>query len=129
MSTDEAVAGVSASWLPVPRAPAEDSLYSQVRWKNTDAIVVEVAGDIDLRTASRLEDALGEQLRARPGVLRLDLGRVGFVGAAGLRVLRRAHQVADATGVHLIVDPGGSRAAVRALDLLDRLGAGTPALR
>jgi anti-anti-sigma factor len=82
---------------------------------------VEVGGEIDLCTAPLLEAALAEHVRACPGVLRVDLGQVGFLGAAGLRALARAHRDAEAAGVHLVVDPGRSRAAVRALELLDAL--------
>ncbi|MGK3207118.1 STAS domain-containing protein [Amycolatopsis sp. MEPSY49] len=107
--------------LPSPRAPADGDLRSRLRWKSPDAIVVQVGGEIDLCTAGTLEATLAEHVRACPGVLRVDLGEVRFFGAAGLRVLVRAHRHAEAAGVHLVVDPGRSRAAVRALELLDEL--------
>ncbi|SEF21024.1 anti-anti-sigma factor [Amycolatopsis pretoriensis] len=110
--------------LPSPRAPAD--LRSSLRWKSSDAIVVQVGGEIDLCTAGALEATLTEHVRARPGVLRVDLSEVRFFGAAGLRVLVRAHRHAEAAGVHLVVDPGRSRAAVRALQLLDELEALLP---
>src|SRR5690349_18807117 len=106
--------------LPAPRAPSDD-LLSRTRWKSADAIVVEVGGEIDVCTAPLLEAGLAEHVRACPGVLRVDLGQVGFLGAAGLRALVRACRDAEAAGVHLVVDPGRSRAAVRALELLDAL--------
>ncbi|KDN22257.1 STAS domain-containing protein [Amycolatopsis rifamycinica] len=107
--------------LPAPRAPSEGDPGSRVRWKSPDAVVVEVTGEIDLSTVASLAAVLDEHLRARPGVLRVDLGQVCFLGVAGIRVLLRAHRHAEAAGVHLVVDPGGSRAAIRALELLDRL--------
>ncbi|MDX3189536.1 STAS domain-containing protein [Streptomyces sp. MN03-5084-2B] len=107
--------------LPSPRAPSDDDAGSRIRWKSPDAVVVEVTGEVDLCTVTRLAAMLDEHVRARPGVLRVDLGQVRFLGAAGIRVLLRAHRHAEAVGVHLVVDPGGSRAAVRALELLDRL--------
>jgi anti-anti-sigma factor len=107
--------------LPAPRAPSESDLGSRIRWKTPDAVVVEVLGEVDLCSVTRLAAVLDEHLRARPGVLRIDLGQVWFLGAAGIRVLLRAHRHAEAAGVHLVVDPGGSRAAIRALELLDRL--------
>ncbi|MEV4052235.1 STAS domain-containing protein [Amycolatopsis sp. NPDC049688] len=106
--------------LPAPRAPSDDP-GSRLRWKSADAVVVEVTGEVDLCTVARLAAVLDEHVRARPGVLRVDLGQVGFLGAAGIRVLLRAGRHAEAAGVHLVVDPGGSRAAIRALELLDRL--------
>jgi anti-anti-sigma factor len=96
-------------------------LESLIRWKSPDAVVVEVSGEVDLCTVARLAAVLDENLRGHPGVLRIDLGQVRFLGAAGIRVLLRAQRHAEAAGVHLVVDPGGSRAAVRALELLDRL--------
>jgi anti-anti-sigma factor len=115
--------------LPGLCAPADRALRSHVRWKSADAIVIEVAGEIDLCTALRLESTLRDQLRSRPAVLRVDLGEVGFLGVAGIRALVRAQLLAQEAGVHLVVDPGGSRGAMRALDLLDHLGAETlPAL-
>ncbi|MEV5712385.1 STAS domain-containing protein [Amycolatopsis mediterranei] len=118
------VAGAAAppvDRLPAPRAPSDGELASRIRWKSPDAVVVEVAGEVDLCSVARLAAVLDEHVRARPGVLRVDLGQVWFLGAAGIRVLLRAHRHAEAAGVHLVVDPGGSRAAVRALELLDRL--------
>ncbi|WP_033262301.1 STAS domain-containing protein [Amycolatopsis vancoresmycina] len=111
----------AAHRLPSPRAPSEADPGSRIRWKSADAVVVEVTGEVDLCTVARLAAVLDEHVRARPGVLRVDLGQVGFLGAAGIRVLLRAERHAEAAGVHLVVDAGGSRAAVRALDLLDRL--------
>ncbi|WP_410638868.1 STAS domain-containing protein [Amycolatopsis sp. lyj-346] len=107
--------------LPSPRAPSDGDLASRIRWKSPDAVVVEVTGEVDLSTVARLAAVLDEHIGARPGVLRVDLGNVCFLGAAGIRVLLRAHRHAEAAGVHLVVDPGESRAAVRALELLDRL--------
>ena len=108
--------------LPSPRAPA-DGLGGRTRWRTADAVVMEVTGEIDACTVPRLEAALDDHLRTGPGVLRLDLGEVGFLGAAGLRVLLRAHERATALGVHLVLDAGRSHAAARALALLDRLRA------
>lgn len=119
----EDVSRSAAHGLPAPRAPADRFLTSQVRCKSADAIVVEVAGEIDLCTAAGLEATLCEHVRARPGALRVDLSEVAFLGTVGISALVRAHALAEELGVHLVVDPGGSRAATRALELLDRAGA------
>ena len=126
MATHERLrmAGVDGSpthGLPAPRAPSGGELGTRIRWKTPDAVVVEVTGEVDLCTAAGLAAMLDEHVRARPGVLRIDLGQVRFLGAAGIRVLLRAHRHAEAAGVHLVIDPGRSRAAIRALELLDRL--------
>jgi anti-anti-sigma factor len=105
--------------LPAPRGSSHDDVPSRLRWKSPDAIVVQVGGEIDLVTSGRFAAVLAEHIRACPGVLRIDLGEVRFFGAAGLRVLLRVRRDAEAAGVHLVVDPGRSRAAERALRLLD----------
>ncbi|HEY3471901.1 MAG TPA: STAS domain-containing protein [Amycolatopsis sp.] len=112
----------SAHRLPSPRAPSDGLFRSQVRWRSSDAVVVEVSGELDACTAARLEETLCEHVRARPGALRVDLGEVAFLGTAGIQALVRAHLLAEENGVHLVVDPGTSRAATRALSLLDRIG-------
>jgi anti-sigma B factor antagonist len=123
MTTDsrlgEARTASPAQSLPSPRAPVD--LHSEVRWKSADAIVVEVTGEIDACSAPQLEATLAGHVSARPAVLRVDLGEVGFLGAAGLRVLLQARRDAEAADVHLVVDPGRSHAAVRALQLLEQL--------
>jgi anti-anti-sigma factor len=120
---DVGVSPSAAGGMPSPRTPADRFLRSQVRWKSSDAIVVEVTGEIDLCTAVGLEATLCEHVRARPGALRVDLGEVAFLGTVGIRALMRAHLLAEALGVHFVVDPGESRAAVRALALLGQVGA------
>ncbi|MBE1493769.1 anti-anti-sigma factor [Amycolatopsis lexingtonensis] len=111
-----------AHGLPAPRVAA-DGLSDRTRWQTPDAVVVEVTGEIDVCTVARLEATLDDHLRAGPGVLRLDLGEVRFLGAAGLGVLMRARERAAALGIHLVLDAGRSHAAARALELLDRLRA------
>lgn len=115
------VGAPSSHRLPSPRAPSDGDQGSHLRWKSPDAVVVEVTGEVDLCSVAALAAVLDEHVRARPGVLRVDLGQVCFLGAAGIRVLLRAHRYAEAVGVHLVIDPGRSHAAVRALELLDRL--------
>ncbi|MGW4525056.1 STAS domain-containing protein [Amycolatopsis sp. NPDC004378] len=70
-----------------------------------------------------MQDTVCAQVLTRPAAVRVDLGGVAFLGAAGLRALQRAQLLADDAGVHLVVDPGASRAVRRAFAVLDRLGA------
>ncbi|MER7864153.1 STAS domain-containing protein [Amycolatopsis japonica] len=73
--------------IPRPRPSAENLLQVQrIRW-NEDLLVVAAAGEIDLATAGRLEQALRGHL---PAATVLDLSEVGFLGVAGLRVIESA---------------------------------------
>lgn len=67
--------------LTARRTPYRDDLY-----------VVTVSGELDMKTAPRLAEALGGDI---PPVLVADLTRVTFLSAAGLRVLVAAAQRAQ----------------------------------
>jgi anti-sigma B factor antagonist len=58
------------------------------------AVVLDVAGEVDLLTASRLHDALTQALDRHPAALVVDLTKVEFLASAGLNVLISAHQQA-----------------------------------
>jgi anti-sigma B factor antagonist len=62
-----------------------------------DAVVVEVAGEVDLLSAPRLRDAVMAALADRPPVVVVDLLKVGFLGSSGLAALMEAQQQ---TGEH-----------------------------
>lgn len=69
----------------------------RIRYRS-DVLVVTVAGDLDLRTAPWLEQALRGDV---PAVLVVDLSEVTFLGAAGLRVLTEAAGRAGAENFRL----------------------------
>ncbi|MGQ0841082.1 STAS domain-containing protein [Actinokineospora sp.] len=71
----------------------------EINSEGTDPVVMSIAGEVDLATAPRLEQALGEAL-ATPGAtgVTLDLSRVEFMDSAGLRVLVAALRQAEDTG-------------------------------
>jgi anti-anti-sigma factor len=73
-----------------------------------------VAGEVDLATAPQLAGFLSAQIaRAAPGArVALDLARVGFFSAAGVRVLLDAVELAGCRGVALVVEPVSSSAAL-----------------
>ncbi|WP_371796851.1 STAS domain-containing protein [Streptomyces sp. NBC_01718] len=57
--------------------------------------VVEVAGELDIATAYQLGDRLAEVITANsPARIVLDMSKVDFCDASGLRVLVRAHHTA-----------------------------------
>lgn len=58
------------------------------------AVVLAVAGEVDLLTAPQLQEALTLALENRPKTLVVDLSKVEFMGSAGLAALVGAHQSA-----------------------------------
>ena len=56
----------------------------------TEAPGLAVHGDVDMATASALDDALADAIRESDGVLVVDLSGVGFLDSSGLKVLLRA---------------------------------------
>jgi anti-anti-sigma factor len=93
-------------------------------------VVVEVVGEVDVRTAPALDIYL-QSKAGRPGVRELVvyLGQVRFLGVAGIRVLARADRRCRMRGVRLVIRTGGRRAVLRALQLagLDQIVAVDPA--
>lgn len=65
--------------------------------RESGVVIVAVAGDIDISTASRLRDALFE-LAGTAGTLIVDLNRVTFIDSAGLGALVSAYRHATAHG-------------------------------
>lgn len=59
------------------------------------AVVVVVAGDVDLLTAPKLEQTVWTALDTRPAVLVIDLSEVGFLASAGLGVLVKMYNAMD----------------------------------
>ncbi len=72
------------------------------------AVVVSVAGEIDMLTEPRLRDALHDALaRAADGTLVVDLTEVSFFSSTGIAALVEIHTLARAqlAGVSLVVPP------------------------
>lgn len=77
------------------------------------AAVLTVAGEVDMVTAPRFEEALRSALGERPGTLVVDVQQVGFFASTGLSALVAAYQQADADTAVRVVST--SRATVRPL--------------
>lgn len=73
--------------------------------------VTSVRGDIDLSTEQVVQDEVTAQLAARPPRLVLDLTQVAFMGSAGIHLMLRNHDRANAQGSALAVvaDDGYAR--------------------
>lgn len=63
-----------------------------------DRAVVRVSGEIDLDTASQLNDHALQAMREHGPHLVLDLGRVTFMDSTGLKVLLAVHRRAELSG-------------------------------
>jgi anti-anti-sigma factor len=71
--------------------------------------VCQVAGEIDMATGSRLEDALSSLVAPDVSCLVLELGGVTFMDSSGLRLLIVLHQAMEAQGGQLVVrNPSGT---------------------
>jgi anti-anti-sigma factor len=57
-----------------------------------DAVVLTVAGEIDMTTAPALEDAVRKSLIEHPATLVVDLSGAEFFSSAGIAVLMLAHR-------------------------------------
>ncbi|MCR6483191.1 STAS domain-containing protein [Amycolatopsis sp. OK19-0408] len=68
-----------------------------------DAVVVAVAGELDMGSASSLRVELADRLRLKPDGLVLDFGNVAFCASAGLQVLAEAARTASDSGVPFVV--------------------------
>ena len=59
-----------------------------------EAVVLNVAGEIDLATAPQLGKSINAAMEQRPGTLVVDLSDVDFLASAGMAVLIGCHQQA-----------------------------------
>ena len=74
-------------------------------------VVIAVAGDLDLLTAPRLDDAIHSALRNQPTTLIVDLTRVQFLASVAMDLLVAAHHEITPTARFGVVanGPGTSR--------------------
>jgi anti-sigma B factor antagonist len=55
-------------------------------------VILAAAGDVDMPTAPRLQDAIHCALRKQPAALIVDLTRVAFLASAAMNLLVAAHR-------------------------------------
>jgi anti-sigma B factor antagonist len=85
--------------LPWAVRPAAPPLTVTIRSLSPSALICAVFGEVDSWTAPRLRDRLVAQVHVGGPDLVVDLGEVGFLGAAGLGVLVEVKIAAEASGV------------------------------
>ena len=82
--------------------------------------VLGVHGELDLLTASGLEDAVAAALTSRPPVLVIDLTPTTFLDSSGARqVARSARQATRAGSALRVVCPKGNRTVRLVIDLIE----------
>jgi anti-sigma B factor antagonist len=94
--------------LPAPSSSADseqDPGLTATVYDNGDTAIVEVSGEVDMRTAPLLRDALSKSLHDHPRVLVVDLLAVNFFGSSGLALLLETQQLAgEHTRLRVVAD-------------------------
>jgi anti-sigma B factor antagonist len=108
--------------MPTDPLPPGDQFGVTVRVeRHGTAVVLRVAGELDLLTTPTLAEACDEALRARPPVLVIDLTSVTFLASVGMSAIVAAHEAGgDTTKVRVV---GGTRETLRPITVtgLDHL--------
>ncbi|GLY42935.1 hypothetical protein Amsp01_089580 [Amycolatopsis sp. NBRC 101858] len=76
---------------------------------DTDAVLVDVAGELDLLTAPLLEDALTAALANGPSMLVIDLTAITFLPSVGITLLLTARRQAGNATQFRVVAPRAQR--------------------
>jgi anti-sigma B factor antagonist len=84
------------------------------------AIVVQLAGELDLYNAHAVRDELLEQAGRRPERLVIDLSRVTFIDSTGLGVLIEARTRLENRRAFLLASPGLETRRALEISGLDR---------
>jgi anti-sigma B factor antagonist len=90
-----------------------------------DTALIAAAGEVDKATAARLSTALHRELDRQPKKLVLDLGKVTFLGVAGLHVLMCAAERASVSSIPLQLlyrKPSPVQAALEAGGMAEHFG-------
>ncbi|HKS47054.1 MAG TPA: STAS domain-containing protein [Amycolatopsis sp.] len=97
--------------------PAHGGLQISTRRDGT-AVVVAVAGEIDLNTAPELHSAIEKALgQTRAGACVLDLTGVTFLGSPGLTTLLEAANHAEELGEPLRIVVDATRPVIRPIEM------------
>jgi anti-sigma B factor antagonist len=104
-----------------PRGPVQLALR---RRPAEGATIIEVVGELDVLTASRLRAEIDQIVRRQAGDVVLDLRATGFVDSAGLQLLLTAKRrlSRQQRALAIVCDPGPVRRMIAQARLLDALG-------
>ena len=84
-------------------------------------VVVQLCGELDFDALDSLEACLGAAMTEEPRRLVLDLSALAFLDAAGVAVLLRSRQLADAAGIGFVLDSPTPQVQ-RVLEIMDVAG-------
>jgi anti-sigma B factor antagonist len=91
-----------------PHTVSENGLLDWHVKRDTDAVVLHIAGEIDLASEDDFAEALARALETPAPVILVDLTHVTFLGSAALHVLLQANEEARRQKRALRVAHGGS---------------------
>ena len=103
--------------LRTPCVPAFAHTVNETPGSSPRPLLIELGGEIDLRNAEALDDALCEAIDRTCAVLLVDLSTVPFIDSSGFRMMVRVHQHAAAwnCGVRWLgIQPAPARVAAAA---------------
>ena len=87
------------------------------------AVVVSVAGVLDMLTSPQLDSAITASLAKNPSTLIVDLSDVDFLASAGMGVLVAAHDRAgDTVGFGVVADGPATSRPLKLVGLADVIG-------
>jgi anti-sigma B factor antagonist len=86
----------------MPREGAMGDFEVTISWNSSD-VALSCAGELDLATADRFNEAVELCLSKQPTMMLIDLSDLSFLGSEGLRSLIHASTVATGQGSRLIV--------------------------
>ena len=92
--------------LPAGDAASED-LRVTVETRDP-AVILAVAGEVDMLTAAQLEQTIRAALDGRPQTLVVDLSKVEFLASAGMNVLLSTREVAGQVTRFQVVATGNA---------------------
>jgi anti-sigma B factor antagonist len=101
---------------PRPAGGAESRSHISSEPAGPDAVVIRVAGEFDMLTASPFHDALWPRLDTTGRTVVLDLTEVGFLGSSGLAELVAARDTVTRAGGSLVLVADG-RTVLRPLEV------------
>ena len=94
---------------PTGSPPARDGEFDDLQVTvetRGPAVVLAVAGEVDMVTVTQLEQAINTAVESRPQTLVVDLSKVEFLASAGMNILLTGREAAGETTQFRVVATG-----------------------